>query len=155
MNENCCLCKCLTKLYFFYWLLVVSYNFSLFAICFQSFMNITCGRTQNAAHIRHFLRLHIVLTSEFFVLRCNSFNVHCKFSACQKWEAAQLAVWVILGIFLSCSTCTCRPCRPCGIWLPEGQIRATLLDWFLTGSHWFHNDNNFIINCIRPDVWNL
>ena len=24
MNENCCLCKCFTELYFFYWLLVVS-----------------------------------------------------------------------------------------------------------------------------------
>ena len=24
MNENCCLCICFTKLYFFYWLLVVS-----------------------------------------------------------------------------------------------------------------------------------
>ena len=89
MNENCCLCKCLTKLYFFYWLLVVSYNLNRFAICFQLFMNITCRRTQNGVHIRHFLRLHIVLTSEFFiVLKCNSFNVHGKFSACQKWEAA-------------------------------------------------------------------
>ena len=70
-------------------LLVVSYNFNRFAICFQSFTNITCRRTQNASHIRCFWRLHIVLTSEFFILlKCNSFDVHCKFGACQKWEQA-------------------------------------------------------------------
>ena len=42
VNENCCLCKCFTELHFFYWLLVVSYNFNRFAVCFQSFINNAC-----------------------------------------------------------------------------------------------------------------
>ena len=61
MNENCCLCKCFTELYFFYWLLVVSCNFNRFAVCFQSFINNACRSTQNAARIKRFLRLHIVI----------------------------------------------------------------------------------------------
>ena len=61
VNENCCLCKCFTELYFFYWLLVVSCNFNRFAVCFQSFINIACRSTQNAARIKRFLRLHIVI----------------------------------------------------------------------------------------------
>ena len=39
-------------------------------------------------------------------------------------------------------------------WLPEGQLRAALLNWFLTGFHWVTTINNFII-CIWPDIWNL
>ena len=61
MNKNCCLCECFTELYFFYWLLVVSCNFNRFAVCFQSFINIACRSTQNAARIKRFLRLHIVI----------------------------------------------------------------------------------------------
>ena len=61
VNENCCLCKCFTELHFFYWLLVVSCNFNRFAVCFQSFINIACRSTQNAARIKRFLRLHIVI----------------------------------------------------------------------------------------------
>ena len=61
MNENCCPCKCFTELHFFYWLLVVSCNFNRFAVCFQSFINIACRSTQNAARIKRFLRLHIVI----------------------------------------------------------------------------------------------
>ena len=53
--ENFCLCKCFTELYFFYWLLVVSCNFNRFAVCFQSFINIACRSTQNAARIKCFL----------------------------------------------------------------------------------------------------
>ena len=55
VNENCCLCKCFTELYFFYWLLVVSCNFNRFAVCFQSFINIACRSTKNAAPIKRFL----------------------------------------------------------------------------------------------------
>ena len=97
MNENCCLCKCFTELHFFYWLLVVSYNFNRFAVCFQSFINNACRSTQNAARIKRFLRLHIVIKpfnkknkhNKFFImLKRNSFNVHWKFGACQKWEPA-------------------------------------------------------------------
>ena len=61
VNENCCLCQCFTELHFFYWLLVVSYNFNRFAVCFQSFINNACRSTQNAARIKRFLRLHIVI----------------------------------------------------------------------------------------------
>ena len=97
MNENCCLCKCFTELHFFYWLLVVSCNFNRFAVCFQSFINIACRSTQNVERIKRFLRLHIVIKSlnkknkhnKFFImLKRNSFNVHWKFGACQKWEPA-------------------------------------------------------------------
>ena len=96
MNENCCLCKCFTELHFFYWLLVVSCNLNRFAVCFQSFINIACRCTQNAARIKRFLRLRILIKqlnnnknkyNKFFImLKRNSFNVHWKFGACQKWE---------------------------------------------------------------------
>ena len=84
MNENCCLCKCFTELHFFYWLLVVSYNFNRFAVCFHSFINNACRSTQNAARIKRFLRLHIDIKpfnkknkhNKFFImLKRNSFNV--------------------------------------------------------------------------------
>ena len=97
MTDNCCLCKFFTELYFFYWLLVVSCNFSRFAVCFPSFINTACRSIQNAARIKRFLRLHIVIKplnkknkhNKFFImLKRNSFNVHWKFGACQKWEPA-------------------------------------------------------------------
>ena len=97
MNENCCLCKSFTDLHFFYWLLVVSCHFNHFAVCFQSFINIAWRSTQNAARIKRFLRLHIVIKpldkknkhNKFFImLKRNSFNVHWKFGAYQKWEPA-------------------------------------------------------------------
>ena len=48
VNENCCLRKCFTKLYFFYWLLVVSLAILIACTCrlFSSFMNIACRSTQ-------------------------------------------------------------------------------------------------------------
>ena len=70
VNENCCLCKCFTELYFFYGLLVVSCNFNRSTVCFyELFMNIACRSIQNAARIKRFLRLHIVL-------KRNSIDVH-------------------------------------------------------------------------------
>ena len=75
----------------------LSCNFNRCAVCFQSFMNIACRSTQNAARIKRFLRLHIVIKpfnkknkhNKFFImLKRNSFNVHWKFGACQKWEPA-------------------------------------------------------------------
>ena len=75
----------------------LSCNFNRCAVCFQSFMNIACRSTQNAARIKRFLRLHIFIKplnkknkrSKFFImLKRNSFNVHWKFGACQKWEPA-------------------------------------------------------------------
>ena len=75
----------------------LSCNFNRCAVCFQSFMNIACRSTQNAARIKRFLRLHIVIKpfnkknkhNKFFImLKRNSFNVHWKFGACQKWELA-------------------------------------------------------------------
>ena len=39
----------------------LSCNFNRCAVCFQSFMNIACRSTQNAARIKRFLRLHIVI----------------------------------------------------------------------------------------------
>ena len=39
----------------------LSCNFNRCAVCFQSFMNIACRNTQNAARIKRFLRLHIVI----------------------------------------------------------------------------------------------
>ena len=75
----------------------LSRNFNRCSVCFQSFMNIACRSTQNAARIKRFLRLHIVIKplnkknkhNKFFImLKRNSFNVHWKFGACQKWEPA-------------------------------------------------------------------
>ena len=37
------------------------YNFHRFVVCFQSLMNMACRSTQNAAHIKRFLRLHIAI----------------------------------------------------------------------------------------------
>ena len=48
VNENCCLCACFTE----FILLIVSSlsrNFNRFAACFQSYINIACRSTQNAA----------------------------------------------------------------------------------------------------------
>ena len=45
-------------------LLIVSSLSCIFhrcAVCFQSFMNIACRRTQNAARIKRFWKLHIVI----------------------------------------------------------------------------------------------
>ena len=39
----------------------LSCNFNRCAVCFQSFMNITCRSTQNASRIKRFSRLHIVI----------------------------------------------------------------------------------------------
>ena len=39
-------------------------------------------------------------------------------------------------------------------WLLGDQLRAALLNWFLTGFHWVTTINNFII-CVWPDIWNL
>ena len=39
----------------------LSCNFNRCAVCFQSFMNIACRSTQNAALIKPFLRLYIVI----------------------------------------------------------------------------------------------
>ena len=39
----------------------LSCNFNRRAVCFQSFLNIACRTTQNAARIKRFLRLHIVI----------------------------------------------------------------------------------------------
>ena len=49
VNENCCLCKCFTELYFFFWLLVVSLSILIAFPCrlFSSFVNIACRSTQN------------------------------------------------------------------------------------------------------------
>ena len=101
VNENCCLCKSFTKLHFFYWLLAVSLAILiavLFIFMTESFMNIACRCTQNAARIKRFLRLRILIKqlnnnknkyNKFFImLKRNSFNVHWKFGACQKWEPA-------------------------------------------------------------------
>ena len=62
VNENCCLCMCFTQLYFFYWLLVVSLVI-LIAVpfVFSRSVNIACRSTQNAARIKRFWRLHIVI----------------------------------------------------------------------------------------------
>ena len=61
VNENCCLCICFTKLYFFYWLLVVSLAI-LIAVpfVFSHSVNIACRSTQNAARMKRFWRLQIV-----------------------------------------------------------------------------------------------
>ena len=97
MNENCCLCICFTELYFFYWLLVVSLVILIAVpIVFSRSVNIACRSTQNAARIKRFLRLHIVIKplhkkkhNKFhIILKRNSINVHCKFGARQTWEPA-------------------------------------------------------------------
>ena len=50
LNENCCVCKFFTELYFFYWLLVVSLVILIAVpIVFSRSVNIACRSTQNAA----------------------------------------------------------------------------------------------------------
>ena len=115
MNENCsCNCKCFTELYFFYWFLVVSCNFSRFAVCFQSFINIACRSTQNAINVQ------------------NTFNVHWKFGAYQKWEPAGR-----IGDF--------------GIFLNGFAKSPRVLRWF-----WILNECNFswkiVKYCILSEV---
>ena len=75
------------------------------AVCFQSFMNIACRSTQNAAHIKRFLRLHIVIKSLnkkiniinslfcwsvtlLMLIQTLYHSWHWKFGSCQKWEPA-------------------------------------------------------------------
>ena len=106
MNENCCLCKCFTELHFFYWLLVVSCNLNRFAVCFQSFINIVCRSTQNAARIKRFLRLHILIKplnkknkhNKFFIMLKRTLLVFTENLALVKSEN-RLALYVILEIF--------------------------------------------------------
>ena len=71
----------------------LSCNFNRYTVCFQSFMNIACRSAQNAARIKRFLTLHVVIkplnkknnnNKLFMMLKRNSINVHCKFDARQK-----------------------------------------------------------------------
>ena len=71
----------------------LSCNFNRCAVCFQSFMNIACRSTQNAARIKRFLRLHIVikpLNKKINIINANLVLVK---------SAELLAVQVILEIF--------------------------------------------------------
>ena len=87
----------------------LSRNFNRCAVCFQSFMNIACRSTQNAARIKRFLRLHIVI-------KPLNTKKHSKFLLC--WSVTlsmfsanlalvesenRLAVQVILEIFWTVS----------------------------------------------------
>ena len=87
----------------------LSCNFNRCAVCFQSFMNIACRSTQNAARIKRFLRLHIVI-------KPLNTKKHSKFLLC--WSVTlsmfsanlalvesenRLAVQVILEIFWTVS----------------------------------------------------
>ena len=83
-----------------------SCNCNRCAVCFQSFMNIGCRSTQNAASIKLFLRLHIVIkvlskkkiniinsllcwsVTLLMFIQTLEHSSHCKFGACQKWEPA-------------------------------------------------------------------
>ena len=94
------------RLIFIFLLLIVSSfscNFNHCAVCFQSLMNTACRSTQNAARIKRFLRLHIVIKAlnkkiniissllcwSVTNVHSNTLNSsHCKFGACQKWESA-------------------------------------------------------------------
>ena len=76
----------------------LSCNFNHCAVCFQSFMNIACRSTQNAARNKRLLKLHTFIKplnkknkriNKFFImLKRYCINVHCKFGARQKWEPA-------------------------------------------------------------------
>ena len=90
----------------------LSWNFKRFSVCFQSFMNIACRSTQNAARIKRFLRLHIVIKSlnknkhnKFFVmLKRNCVDVHSRLSfALVKSDYLLAVYWVILEIFWTVS----------------------------------------------------
>ena len=117
----------------------LSCNFNRFAVCFQSFMNIAYRSTQNAARIKRFLRLHIVIKplntkkhSKFFImLKRNSINVQCKFGARRKWEPAGRTG--DFGNFLN----------------GFAKSQRVLLCWIL-------NECNFLKNCeILHFVWGL
>ena len=96
------------RLIFIFLLLIVSSfscNFNHCAVCFQSLMNTACRSTQNAARIKRFLRLHIVINvlnkkiniissllrwsvTLLMFIQTLYHSSHCKFGACQKWEPA-------------------------------------------------------------------
>ena len=88
----------------------LSCNFNRCAVCFQSFMNIACRSTQNAARIKRFLRLHIVIKP--LNKKINTINsllcwtvtllMFTENLALVKSEN-RLAVWVILEIFWTVS----------------------------------------------------
>ena len=83
MNENCCLFKCFTELYFFYWLVEVFFAI-LIAVSFVFSLSWTSPAgvlkmQQNVARIKRFSRLHIVirpLNKFVIMLKRNSINVH-------------------------------------------------------------------------------
>ena len=60
---NCCLCICFTELFSFYWLLVVSFAIFIAGpfVFSRSWTSLPCRSSQNAARIKHFWRLHIVI----------------------------------------------------------------------------------------------
>ena len=89
-------CICFTELYFFYWLLAVSFVI-LIAVpfVFSRLVNIACRSTQNAGRIKRFWRLHIDIKNKhnklFIMLERNSINAHSKTRpqlTLQKWESA-------------------------------------------------------------------
>ena len=65
---------------------------------------------------------------------------------------------VILFIF-PLSTCTLLIiCSAVHLryWLPVGQFRPPYWTGFVLGFHWLHKTViNFIVTCVRPDVWSL
>ena len=101
MKENCSLHKFHRIIFLLPIVSSLSCNFNRCAICFQSFMNIPCRSTQNAARINRFWRLHIVLKplnkkkniissilcwSVTLLRFIQTLSSHCKFGTSQKWE---------------------------------------------------------------------
>ena len=93
----------------------LSCNFNCCAVCFQSFMNTACRSTQNAARIKRFRRLHIVIKPSNKKIIINIINIINSllcwsvtlwlfiYLARVKIVENRLAVWVILEIFLTVS----------------------------------------------------
>ena len=116
MNENCCLCKFFTELYFFYWFLVVFLAILIACLCrlFSSFTNSACRSTlKHVARIKRFIRVHIVITetikSQKLIiinsLLCWSVTLLKFIQTLDQTDSShyrnenRMAVWVILEIF--------------------------------------------------------
>ena len=93
----------------------LSCNFNCCAVYFQSFMKTACRSTQNAARIKRFRRLHIVIKPSNKKIIINIINIINSllcwsvtlwlfiYLARVKIVENRLAVWVILEIFLTVS----------------------------------------------------
>ena len=104
MNENWCLCKCFTELYFFHWFVIsLTCNFNRCAVCSQSLMDIACRSTQNATHTKINILYSLLCWSVTLLMFIQTHATTPTVNLALVISENQLAVWVILEIFWTVS----------------------------------------------------